>query len=91
MIEAIFVVFGLVMFTDAMFVKFDIWSDFLQYAQNAPFKWMFELFTCRFCVLFHIGWMWTIVFGIMGSFSWPLLIVPFIVGGFIHLIGNNDL
>jgi hypothetical protein len=90
-IESIFIVFGLVWFTNAMFEKLNIWDDISRIGSNTSSEWVFKLTSCQFCVLFHIGWMWTIIVGAFNGFSWALLIVPFVVGGFIHLFGKNGL
>lgn len=87
-LQTIFIVFGLVMFINAIFEKWSVWDDISRIGSNTTSEFLFKLTTCRFCLLFHIGWIVTIVVGLFGTFSWPLLAVPFIVGGFIHIIGK---
>lgn len=84
-LQQIFIVFGLVLFIDAMFEKWSIWNDIAKIGSRSTKEWIFKLTTCRFCLLFHIGWIVTVIVGLFGTISWPLVIVPFVVGGFIHL------
>lgn len=88
MIEAIFVVLGLVMFTDALMDKWKIWDRLAKWAMKFPVKFFFLLLMCRFCMMFHLSWIITLVYGAANGFSWRLLIAPAIVSGLIHLKGK---
>lgn len=90
MIQSIFVVLGLLHFTDAMFNKFDVWGRIVKAGMKFKWKWMFQLTVCRFCMMFHFGWIITLIYGIFNGFELNLIFVPFIVSGFNKLIDQRN-
>lgn len=89
LLQTIFVVTGLVLFIDVLFEKWDVWGHLDWLASKTSTEFIYTMLTCRFCVLFHVGWILTIIYGLFAGFSGALLIVPFVVGGFIHLINKQ--
>lgn len=85
MIQTIFVVLGLTYLVDALFDKWNVWGWIVENGVNTKSKFIFELSICRFCLMFHLSWMITILYGAFSSFSCDLIIVPFIVGGLTRL------
>lgn len=85
MVQEIFVVLGIVGFTDAIFEKWSIWSWLSKTASMSKYKFFFYLLICRFCMMFHISWMITVIYGLFDGFSWRLVVVPMVVSGLIHL------
>ena len=85
MIQSIFVVLGFVMFTDAMFEKFGVWSWIQFRGSKSGKEWIFKLTTCDFCMHFHLAWIITILYGVVNGLEWHLIAVPFIVSGFINM------
>lgn len=91
MIEAIFVVVGLVLFFNQLFEKWGIWDWIQKEGSESNFETIFKLTSCRFCLLFHLSWIVTLIYGCFNSFGWSLLIVPFIVSGLISIFFKNGL
>ena len=89
MLKTIFVVLGLVMFTDALMEKWKIWDRLARWATKGTSKFFFSLIMCRFCVMFHLSWIITLIYVIVNGFWWGVLIVPFVVSGFIQLNGRR--
>lgn len=85
MIQEIFVVLGTVMFTDALFEKWNVWELLSKIAMRSKQKFFFLLLLCKFCMMFHLSWMLTVVYGLFGGFSPTLFVVPVVVSGLIHL------
>lgn len=85
MIQTIFVVFGLLYFVEALFSKWNWWEMLEEKSIHVKHRVIYDLLNCRFCLMFHLSWMITIVYGQMTSFSWDLVIVPFVVGGLTRL------
>lgn len=85
MIESIFIILGLALFFEALFEKEGFWDLFEKIGSKSNSKFVFSLLSCRFCMMFHITSLITIVFGLMNGFFWGLMVVPFVVNGFIHL------
>lgn len=86
MTQTILAVLGLLYFTDALFDKWNVWERIAEFGSRSKHKLVFDLCFCRFCLMFHIGWMITIVYGAIYAFSVDLLIVPFVVIGLTRLI-----
>lgn len=91
LLQTIFVVLGLTLFINALMEKWNLWDDIARFGSNSKSKFFYQLTTCRFCLLSHIGLVVTCIVGIFGglSVSWSVLIVPMVVSGFIHLILNK--
>ena len=85
MIQTIFVVLGLLHFLDGLFEKWNWWNLLGEKCIHAKHKLIFDLCFCRFCLLFHLSWIITILYGAFSSFSFDLVIVPFIVSGLTRL------
>ena len=88
-LQTIFIVFGLVMFINAIFEKWNIWDDIAKIGSNTSSEFIFNLTACRFCVLFWITWIVAVPVAILNDLTWSFFIVPFVVGGFVHLIGKQ--
>lgn len=86
MIQTILIVLGLLHFIDALFEKWNIWENVLQFGCNSKHKFIYDLCFCRFCLLFHLGWIITFLYGCFYSFSFDLMIVPCVVTGITYLI-----
>jgi len=87
MIQSVLIVACLVYFVDAMFFKFNVWENIKVFgANNAKSMFIFKLSFCRFCLMFHIGWIITVLYGLFFGFEWSLLLVPFIVAGLTRII-----
>lgn len=91
MIQATFIVFGMVHFINALFEKTGVWDWIEQQGSKANSKFIFDLSFCRFCLLFHLGWITTVVVACFGHATWSWLTVPFIVCGITHKIGKDGL
>lgn len=91
MIQTILIVFGLLHFVDAMFRKFSVYEKIEYLGSRSKFRIIYDLICCRFCIQFHLCWMLTITLGAFSGFSFDLLVVPFVVLGLTHKLGNNDL
>lgn len=89
MTTTIIIVVGIVHFIDAIFEKTETWDQIGEYGADQGSKLIYELLNCRFCLLFHIAWIITLFYGVICSFSWGLLIVPFICSGISHLINKR--
>jgi hypothetical protein len=93
MLQSILIVACLVYFVDALFFKWHIWEKIKVWGSYSKIMWLFELSFCRFCLMFHIGWVLTVLYGIAFGFEWSLLIVPFVVSGLTRMIevsNGND-
>lgn len=86
MIEAIFVVMGFVIFLDKLFEKWFIWDEIEKCGSESNFEWFFNLTRCRFCLLFHLSWIVTLIYAGFNPFGWGIFAVPFVVSGLIQLI-----
>ena len=91
MVEKIFVILGLVLFVNQLFVKWDVWAWFKLKGMKSKFEFFFKLSTCRFCLLFHVSWILTFIYSLFGSFGWDALVVPFVVSGLIQISFKNGL
>lgn len=91
MIQTTLIVFGMVHFIDALFKKWFVWDWIEQQGSKANSKFIFDLSFCRFCLLFHLGWIVTLIVACFGHATWSWLIVPFIVSGLTHKFDKNDL
>ena len=85
MIQIVFVVLGLVYFIDALFTKWNWWDKLAQIIIKVKYKFVYELLNCRFCLMFHLSCMVTIVYGTINGFSNDLFLVPILVSGLINL------
>ena len=86
MIQSIFVVLGLLHFTDNLFDKWGVWERVAKFGAKSKHIFIYKLCFCHFCLLFHIGWIITIIYGAFLSFSFDLMVVPFVVSGLTRLI-----
>ena len=91
MIEKTLVVLGLVLFMNQLFEKKEIWNWIQQRGSISRSEWIFKLTSCRFCLLFHIAWMLTLVYSVFNSFEWDMLMVPFIVSGLTQIMFKDGL
>lgn len=90
MIQSILVVACLVYFIDALLVKWHGWEKIKIWGSYSSILWIFELSFCRFCLMFHIGWILTILYGFIFGFEWTLILVPFVVSGLTRLIERRN-
>ena len=81
MAQIIFVIYGLILFINALFEKWGWWEKLALIGSVAKIKTFYELTQCRFCLLFHISWIITLIYGILFGLKWELLLVPFVVSG----------
>lgn len=72
-------------FVDAILQKFNLWKDIEFWGSNTDSELIFQLTSCRFCVMFHLGWILTVAVGLFLGFSWSMLVVPFVVSGLVSL------
>jgi hypothetical protein len=86
MIQTILVVYGLLYFIDSLFDKWNTWERIAEFGSTAKHKFIYDLCFCRFCLMFHLAWMITILYGAFSSFSFDLVAVPFVVSGLTRLI-----
>lgn len=91
MITAIFIVFGLLHFFDAIFKKHSVYDWIEFHGAKSKSRFIYKLTFCRFCLQFHFAWILTIVYGAFSSFSFDLVVVPFVVLGLTHKFQKNDL
>lgn len=83
--ERIIIILGLLYFIDAMFDKFFIWRKMEEVSRFAPNRFVYKLMNCRFCLMFHMTWIITVIYGTATSFEMKLLLVPFVVIGLSRL------
>jgi len=91
MIESIFVVMGLTMFVNQIFEKYGIFEWIQKVGSGSSSETIFQLTSCRFCLLFHLSWMITLVYCLFNDVGWSILIVPFVVSGLIQIFFKNGL
>lgn len=83
MIQIILVVYGLVLFVNALFEKWGLWDKIALLGAVCKHKKIYELAQCRFCLLFHTGWIITLIYCLFNGFEAGFLITPFVVTGLI--------
>lgn len=91
MIKIILITFGIVSCIDALFEKWFVWDWIEEQGSKAKSKFVFDLSFCRFCLLFHLGWMVTLFVACFEGFTWSCLLVPFVVSGIMYKMNKNGL
>tara|TARA_R110000851_G_scaffold108617_1_gene230032 strand:- start:18274 stop:18549 length:276 start_codon:yes stop_codon:yes gene_type:complete len=91
MIEKTFVILGLVLFLNQLFEKLKIWEWIQERGSISRSEFIYKLTSCRFCLIFHLSWILTLVSSVFGGFSWDVLIVPFVVSGLTQIFFNNGI
>lgn len=91
MIENVFVIMGLTYFVNQLFKKYDYWNAIEFLGSISDFKFLYKLTKCRFCLLFWIGVIWTIIMVLFDGFYWFDLLVPFISIGLISLLKKDGI
>jgi len=84
--ENIIIILGLLYFIDALLDKFLIWNWIERKGSKVKFKFMYLLSQCRFCIMFHIGWILTLIYGAITVFKIELIVVPFVISGLTRII-----
>lgn len=85
MIQSILVIYGLVLFLDALFDKWGIWFRLEEWGASSETKFIYKLTNCRFCTLTHLSTILTIIYFAFAGCSWEALVVPFVVSGLLTL------
>lgn len=85
MAQIIFVIYGFILFINALFEKWGFWDKLALIGSVSKLKWFYQLTQCRFCLLFHLSWIITLIYGFMFGLKWELLLVPFVVSGLLTL------
>jgi hypothetical protein len=76
-------------FFDALLSKFDVYGRFEKYASNDAPKLIYKLSKCRFCILFHLGWVSSVVVIPFVIYDITIILTPFVVSGALKLIKND--
>ncbi|QHB40979.1 hypothetical protein HWC99_gp48 [Flavobacterium phage vB_FspS_tant8-1] len=84
--EKIFVILGLVHFVNALFEKWGIWDKLLLVGSISKNRFFYDLTQCRFCLLFHLSIIFTLIHSICFGFNIHDLLIPFVVLGLTQLI-----
>lgn len=84
--ERIIIILGIIYFIDALLEKFNIYGWFMLKAMKSPIKLIYDLSCCKFCIMFHLTWIITFIYGAITGFSLSLVVVPFVVSGLIRII-----
>lgn len=85
MIHAVLIIFGLILFINALFDKWGWWHKLSVFGANSKYKFVYDITNCRFCLLTHLSILLTIVYGAIIGYEDYLLIIPFIVSGLLTL------
>lgn len=91
MIQKILVIVGLLLFINQIFKKFEIWDFLKDVGAESGTKWFYRMTYCRFCLLFHISCILTLIQSIFTGLNWDALLVPFVSMGLIQFYFKNDL
>lgn len=92
MLEKIIILLGILYFTDALFVKWNIWSKLEMITMKSPVKFFFDLITCRLCSIFHLSSILTITMAIVFfGFTWDLIWINFVVVGLFKIVDRDGL
>lgn len=86
MIEPILITLGMANFVDLLFSKFQVWEKLFEWSFKGKSKFLYDLFSCRLCTIFHLSWIVTVIYGLVAGFFWALLLVPYIICGITTII-----
>ena len=76
-------------FFDGLLLKFDVYGRFEKYASGNVPKLLYQLSKCKFCILFHLGWISSLVVIPFVYFDVHIFLTPFAVSGALKLIKND--
>lgn len=76
-------------FFDALLSKFHAYSKFEKFASTTDSKLLYQLSKCKFCILFHLGWITSMLVIPFIYFDAIVLLTPFAVSGALKLIKND--
>lgn len=84
--EKYIILFGLTLFLYNLGIKLGFWSYMEQTAaRRTTILFFHKLFQCPWCMMFHVSWMITIIYGAFVGFDISLLPLPFINAGLLTL------
>lgn len=86
MIEHIVLTTFLVSFFLSIFDKFYIWGFFEKLASVMRFKFLYKLFSCRYCITFHLTWMTYLVIVVFEYLNITQVFIPFFVFGLLNIV-----
>lgn len=81
MLTAIFIIYGLLLFVDALMDKWGLWFRIHEYGSNSESGFIYKLTNCKFCLRTHFSIIATIIYFSITGFTWDAIAVPFIVSG----------
>lgn len=83
--EKYIIIFGLTLFLYNLGLKLGFWSFMEQRASRTTIMFLHKLYQCPWCMMFHVSWMVTIIYGAIAGFDISLLLLPFINAGLLTL------
>lgn len=81
--------FGIAMFTsfvDALLDKWLVYRYLMKRASAGNSRFLYDLMSCRFCIMFHISWISCILPVVLIGFEYEYILVPMLASGLIKLI-----
>lgn len=78
MIEQLITIIGIVVFIDLLFGKWEIWNKLYEWSTKSKSKFIYKLFKCRFCLMFHLSFITTLIYASVFGFSHEQIFIPLI-------------
>lgn len=79
--EKIILILGLLLFIEALFIKWNVYNKIAQLGASQKSKFFYNLCTCMFCLRFHFSVIITLIVIIFAGYYQEALITPFVVTG----------
>jgi len=83
--EKYIILFGITLFLYNLGLKLGFWYFMEQLSGRMTIRLLHQLLQCPWCMMFHVSWILTIIYGILFGFDYSLLTLPFINAGLLTL------